>query len=677
MNKNEIIIKKCNGILVESGTHKNVVLATMLNAEVMQFGYMMTTKLLDTIATLKEDKIEKLYNSILSILKDIKGGDVIYGPMYRNFPQQVIEMSEVELYTNAFVHYLSGGQWKPDYNEKPRGIAFEHVNYKILDLVTNEEYKEVFTKILSSKDSISSGDKAIVEWFIKHHPDINIPDIPFKENLCMLAVAQLEKGEDISNMLKTATDVLRVITYMNDGDISLATNTRFKSMRRSRRRVFVNILMNVANEEDFARHRNKWGKLLHNLHVGDYSKKIYDMAVNLRANKRIVTFNSSVEEAIKNKDDAAAVKLLSQRPGEFARRFDHLIRSSTNAAHIYEAFIKVIPKIPSRILLQLWGHLNTRDVEVTKRIVFPKGNTQRAYRLEDPIPALNEDIRTNIISAIKYRLKSDFINKETLGKVWIDEVLKDCPIPTGQRSVSESAFTVARGTRLPFGDKSTLRFFIYWVGQDIDLSASFHDENFEMINEVSYTNLRSAEIKACHSGDITSAPNGASEFIDIDIAGALKHDVRYVVMNVYVYAGPTFKEHEKCYAGWMTRDAVQSNEIFDPKTVEQKADLVSDAMNSIPAIFDLVERKVIWVDLTSSSRVYHGGNNLHSNKATIGEVLSSMADLKNKISLYDLYTLHAESRGELVAEKEDADTVYSLTEGVTPYHINEINSEYY
>lgn len=93
---------------------------------------------------------------------------------------------------------------------------------------------------------------------------------------------------------------------------------------------------------------------------------------------------------------------------------------------------------------------------------------------------------------IQQSLKQRFAALEPLGKVWIDLVLIDCPLPSQQRSSSEGLFNVARGTRLPLANKDsditdTLRLFVYWIGRDIDLSATLHNEEGEMIEQVSYT----------------------------------------------------------------------------------------------------------------------------------------------------------------------------------------------
>ena len=64
-------------------------------------------------------------------------------------------------------------------------------------------------------------------------------------------------------------------------------------------------------------------------------------------------------------------------------------------------------------------------------------------------------------------LQKRFLSLDNLGKVYLDDRLIECPIPSQQRSASTD-FRAARGTRIPFGkEKDTLRFFTYWVGNDI------------------------------------------------------------------------------------------------------------------------------------------------------------------------------------------------------------------
>jgi hypothetical protein len=685
--KTKITLKKLGGTWTPEGSGGSKELTMSLQANLMRLGFIASEELSARLDTLSSSEISAFSNDLIPFLKALKGADVVYNPMYPNFPDQVMDASGAELLFNAIAHYWSLGTWTPDYEVLPREYAFEATKFQQIKLVTEEQYKGVFNKILRSSDSISQEDKNILDYFLQNESDLPFPsEIPFKENMAYMAGRLFELNLDVRNVVKTTTDVLRVLTVMSDGDVSLADNTKFKSLPRSKRRYWIGVLEDVIREEDVQRHRNKWIRLFHNLHVGDYSTKVYNIAKRFRNNETIPTFNSKVEAALKSQNWSAANELLKNRPGDFARRLDHVLRISRSNEVVADTFLEVVDRVPMRVLMQVLGHLKTRREAVKHRFVFPKGSTQHAVKIERNLPQLTVVVLNKLIRGIVNSIIARLSEQEKLGKVWIDPNLEGCPLPSQQRSASEGLFQVARGTRLPIGDKAALRFFIYWKGidSDIDLSATFHDEKFKQIGQVSYTNLRGVE--SFHSGDITRAPNGAAEFIDVGIDGAVKAGARYVAMNVYVFSGPSFADHEICYAGWMTRDHVRSNEIFDPKTVVQKIDVRSQSSVSLPVMFDLVERKAIWMDIATKERNHFGGNNTHSNRPTIEEMVQCFVDSANKANLLELCTMHTIARGEAVEDINEADVVFTTDRGftperegvavVTPYDINDINADF-
>ena len=679
MNKFQIALKYANALPVTESKGHNSEMAATFAASMMQLGFVPSKDLYVILDSLHEDEITSLFNSTIAELRKMKGADVNYTPMYPNFPQQVMEASDVELFVNAILHYWTLGHWQPDYEKLPRDMLFEKTEFKEIGAVGPNAFNDIFTKLLSSNESLSATDKETVLWFLDNDITfLRFPDeIPFKENMATVAAHQLEAGRDVSGFVKTATDVLRVITGMSGGDVSLAENTKFKSQKRKVRRAIVALLDGIDwSEEDFNRHRGKWVKAFHSLHIGEYSSDLYAVAKKLRENQKIETFNGKVQEYIDAKNVKSATQMLMSRPSEFARRIDHLMRLTRTKTYVIDSFLKVADKVPTRVLMQLLGNLKNRTQERDHRVVFPKGATQKARILHETIAPLSKPTVVKLMDGIVQILVNRFSELEEMGNVYIDPELAYCPLPTQQRSASEGMFQVARGTHMPIGDKGTLRFFIYWKGQDIDLSASLHNEEFGLMEHISYTNLRSAKYQAAHSGDITRAPNGASEFIDINIEQAVNCGARYVVMNVYVFAGPNFADHEKCYAGWMTRKSVQSGEVYEPKTVKQKVDLTANSRNAIPVVFDLVERKAIWTDLSTTGRSHFGGNNIHSNQATVEQTLQAITSLDNKVNLYELFKMHAHARGTLVEDREDADVVFAMDEGVTPYDIATINSDF-
>ena len=704
LTKQTIALSKLNSLVLPEGSinvekvdqlqQEHMVLT--FQAELVKFGYILSAKALSAICDLTTNELVKLYNEVVPFLKELKGSNVKHKPMYQNFPNQVIEMDVREMYAIACLHYWTYGQWKPDFDELPREFQPDGKLVQI-DLVSDVQFYSIAQSILLSKDSISENDKNIIKWFIEFHytriePFFN--QISYKETLCFVAGALLEQGKSILSLIKDTTDVLRIATYLSGGDVSLKDNTKFKSLPRRLRRNLLYTLNRVIREEDVMHHKEKWVHLFHSLHVGEYDLgKIKNIAKKIRNHIKIETFNSKIEQLLLEKNYVLSAEYLKKRPGLLVRNIDLLLRESENPAQktILAIFSDIVDQVPTRMLVQLLGNLKGRNDPKLKRFIFSK-NVNKVYVLNKYIPSLETDIVNSLVATIEDSLVKRFKELSELGNVWIDPELMLCPLPTQMRTASKGVFECARGTQFQLSKEAkTIRLFIYWKGQDIDLSATFHDENFQYINHVSYTRLKASNNLAYHSGDIINAPEGASEFIDIDINKALKKGYRYVVMNVYSFSVIPFHEIETCFVGWMERKHVASNEIFDPKTVVQKIDLVAPYKVGIPVIFDLLNKKVMWTDLYGNTcfgysyfigehdMIWKGGINVEANKATINDTLAAISRLPHtRYTLYELFNLHVNARGILVRNPEDADIVFGFDKekGITPFDVNIINSEY-
>lgn len=703
MDKQDILLRKKRMVLVplvKGQADATDPRGLTLQAEVMRLGFLMEQPLLEQLSLLSDDRFEKLYTQVLRTLRNLVGDDVKYKPMYPNFPKQVMDASLAELYTNAILHYWTWGIWKPEYAGDPRLAGFEKVKFKVLRLGRESDVPTLLAEILGSNASVTDKDKEIVEFLMKSYPEAELvkampKDIPFKENLCTFVANCLEKKLSVLGMssLKTATDILRVATHLSGGDVSLAANTKFKSFSRERRRLLVTRLNEIINDDDVFRHRSKWMRLAHSLHVGDYSKvapKAFEVISRVRdGDFKYVSFDAKTERWIVEANVSALITHLSQRPGMFARRLDHLVRSfgknARTANRIINAFLGVADRVDTRVLMQLFGHFKSRANDISQRLVFPKGSAAKATLVKTPLSALPEKRVDSLLDGIKTVLEARFAKLPALGKCFIDPRLGECPVPLSLRSASDGLEVVGRGTRFDLGEKNTLRLFIYWKGEDIDLSATAIKADFTPMYDIAYYNLKEGE--GCHSGDITHAPNGAAEFIDLDIKKMLDKGVRYIAMQVHIFRGPDFADHEVCYAGWMTRDKPNKNEIYDPKTVEQKITLTAQGKTAVPVIFDLVERKAIWMDalvpdsswrnigslvVTNRGKV----NNAMSTRASVMDILKGSLDLSNKPTLHDLFTMHAKARGKLVKQIEKAETVFSVDQGVKPSSTTEILSKY-
>ncbi|MFW9952342.1 MAG: TerD family protein, partial [Candidatus Thorarchaeota archaeon] len=210
----------------------------------------------------------------------------------------------------------------------------------------------------------------------------------------------------------------------------------------------------------------------------------------------------------------------------------------------------------------------------------------------------------------------------------------------------------------------TLRLFNYWKESgsrtDFDTSLIEFDKDMNYKGHVSYTNLSSGGIN--HSGDVTSAPNGASEFIDINMK-KLNDGIKYLGIQVYVYAGENFNQVEKSYAGWMIRDeASSSRKSFDIKTVANKFNMVGAGRYAIPMIVDVEASEIVFVDIfmngTNSMNRVEGAV---KDVSTVAREIVKMVDTKPNMLDLIKYQVEA-SNAELVENKEDATITYGITE---------------
>ncbi|MEI5907921.1 TerD family protein [Bacillus spongiae] len=695
--KNSIYLTRKLKVFIENGEGKlsDVYLSTALK-NIEGLGFTFSKPLIERAKTLSNEAFTTFYTNLVKNLKEQVGANVNHVPMYPNFPQDVMEMTDAELYINAIIHYVT--LLLPNDKAKERFPLLDRVDLKVIDLGSEEDFYLMLSQLIGANTSISLTDKKDIEWAIHTIDDISkiLPKfIPHKENLAF-TIQQLLKHDkasmnEVSHYFNNATDVLRLAVALSDGDISLATPTKFKKFNRPERRFLLGLLDESRNiTEDMIRYKKRWIRLGEILHPGEYRKKFpnaYRAFQVLRNSEKVETFNSKVEAALGEGQINKAVNLLSTRPGEFARRLDHLLRLSEkkhlDSHDVISAFSEVKDDLSTPVLLQLASHFRHRNEERDIRTFFPKGNVAKAWGIENNLPRINNEVCSIVKNLCEEAMRIRFSELPPLGKGYLDERLRDYLVPFSQRSASKSLRTLVRGSKISLPEGNFIRFFLWWkegrVGEehtgrvDIDLSAVIYDEGWEYQSHISYTNLRQGHY-AFHSGDITSAPNGASEFIDFDIPKVLENGGRYVVMSLHSFTDHPYKNLPECFAGWMVRQSPNSGEIFEPATVQDKVDVTSDSTISIPVVLDLLERKLYWTDL-SLTRYLNEYNNIEANKGGLALVAKSMTSIV-KPNLYDLFKLHLEARGELVENIEEAESIFSLQNGITPFDIEKIMAEF-
>ena len=610
-----------------------------------------------------------------------------------------MEASCVELFVNAIIHYWTFGELLPEYEKDERLPLIDSNELTVLSVGTQDDLMQVFSNLVSSKMSLSEQDKEDITAVVKECVDYGkyLPDvIPLKENVALIGKliieeAPLKCSRDLQKYFKTATDVLRLVTALSDGDISLAKETKYRNLKRSERRLILDLLVGCGDiTEDLFRYQYEWIRIAEILHPGEYKYPKYNKVNRafhvLRNERKPLMFGGQVQQAIRQGEIDVASTLLMSRPGDFARQLDKLLREATHVTPVLDDFERVATKVSTPVLLQVRQHFieRARTPKTPVRVFFPKGNLARAKVVKNDLPRLGKALCDKVVSICNDALVAQYKNRESMGNVYVDKELKNYLVPFSQRSASKAVKTIVRGSQVKIKDDAkAVRGFIWWTNKadngsyddrvDIDLSAAIYDENWKYVEHVSYTHLRSSKYSACHSGDITNGGSvkgaGVAEFLDVNIDEVAKNAGRYIVYQVYSYTEQKFSTLPNCRFGWMEREDVNSGEIFEPTTVEMKMDLTADSTTAIPVIFDCVERKFIWCDMTLGigGHSYRGGNNLESNLSGVTAACYAMTNI-NKPNIYDLIMLNTAARGHIVEDRNQADIIFSNDKTI-PYEV--------
>ena len=414
-------------------------------------------------------------------------------------------------------------------------------------------------------------------------------EVPVRENLAVLNVARAKAG--MAMHVTTVTDVLRAAAEASGSDVTLAGRVQFRGIRRVIRTELMRGLQTVltAHREqtaDIPPRAELWKRLGERLHPHEYpefpeAQRVFAIA---RGETDILSRAAQFERLMTaGKPGLAAARLA---PGELWRQADRLLRAPQDPAKpsaVLTSLVGAMPHVSARVLLSMRQHLANRAVQGGPRVFVNRRG--RSWTVADTRAPLSE-------AAV--HMLGEFIDAEMRerlpkGRAYlVDAAVLGAALPLSGKNTSEGLGVWPRGSVSKLDAAEWLRFFFYWHQAsrrtDYDLSVQFLDSQFRMTDQISYTNLRAGGLGE-HSGDITSAPDGATEFINIRLGGVPQGSV--VVPQLYLFngEGEKFSELQEHFFGFMTRDAEQQGRPFEPRSVRMRSVLPGDHRVSMPVAF--------------------------------------------------------------------------------------------
>jgi hypothetical protein len=618
------------------------------------------------------------FSALISALKEMRGGNVEYIPLFNNFPderptdysyflQRVLGAWGINVFDESKfgADPISQRQrqdlFRAAVDAQEKRVADSRVEWIEIEFVSSSQLQQRLCQWVQAELYHSSPVKeALWTDLFKVIEILNPPIIPsriaIKETLARVAARfwQLEN----KLLLHTPTDLLRLFAFLREQDVSLAQPVSFKGLKLSRpqRQVILQFLSSCPNlEEDLLRHKGLWVKCLESLHPGDYKKR-FGRAIeafdNLR-NNRIKSYASRLLNAPLEEQLAIAL----ERPGELIRRAGTLAKiHGSSAVSLALKSLRDVDSIPLPLLMTAYCTLNAD--EAGSRLVINKvgkfyvgDKAESSVRMQPVVEALE------VLILLKLSATKDW------DTVWIDPALFNIVIPLQARKQSDGLLNLARGTRIQLCENcNILRLFVYWHQKekrtDLDLSVLMLDEQFTAGGHVAW-NSYGDDAAIIHSGDIQSAELGASEFIDVDLRKKL--NCRYILPSVIRYCGESFTQLEACHAGWMLRTGKSSQyQAFDPKTVAQKVEIHGEGVVWVPFLLDVVDRELIYVDIVNrGSRTIERNSHFPRLAAAISKLST------NRPTFGKLAHWYALANNAKVVSKEKASTTIGIHDDCT------------
>ncbi|MHB9313639.1 hypothetical protein ACW0TP_02385 [Fusobacterium polymorphum] len=725
---NSIAIRHFNGIYIAKNTNNNInetlsieEFATLIK-KFEGYGYIFSKEL--AIAISKEERnviIDKL-KAVIKVIEDFKS-DKNYTVFYKNFPDEVINMSEVDLYINQILHYWIG--YLPSSNEniiKEDVEPSKLVKSRELNLIDDEMIEKLFIDLLSSNVTLSEQylDDVCVLTNNKSIKELEkyMEYIQMKETLTTVSSYILKKEGVLIGNFKTATDILRLIAKIS-GDELNNKHIHFAYFSRTELSQLMTKLENLQNPmPDIKRYSKPWHTFFKlyakkiNFHKYPKVRNAVDM---LFGDISYMTDRGKINEEIKRLPIMSEeeldnfVKEYIVFYGDYIREILSLLNKAKE--NQYEELLlgleNCVDKVNTRILFQLYDriiNLKAKDKTIP-RLVNSKGKWRR---LRESI-SLSDELLNRVLQIVEDGIKTQLKEKENLGKVFIDEDYKNIMLTTSEKDSNVSLRPMTRGSRIKFNPKAeVLRFFVAWKNLDektlkelntayskldektlkeltpmysrvdVDLSALTFNENLEFNDVVAYYNQKKSGF--AFSGDITNAPEGALEYIDVfDLERLKKKGNRYILMQIRSYNGYTFEEINSVYAGVMELTSIEAKEKKNmySTAIAEGFQIVSSERTTNTILVDLKNYEYIWLDMNMDSyKLDIFQNALNYEEIPYLNDMLRYFSRKQYVTMYDLLKLNADVRGVLTKDKKEADVIFEKVDNKNNLALADILSNY-
>lgn len=518
----------CFVFLADHGEN-NMDYAATVAANLASVGFGMTKADVERLARCSREDIIRLYQDIKPVT-DLQEA-YSYRPFYPNFPQEVMEKDDIEIFIDQFLYAISGFELTPDKMEETRA-AFPFMGETTVHPVrgvSQEEYRNDIRSLMKSSTSYIPCHITMLRVFTQEHPreaaamTPSVEEMKQRENRIILGCILKEQGIDraLVKYCQTPTDVLRYAAVQSEmnaychadpaggknmpqglSDAGLHSDDSYASvyqkaalqydrehmpsfrLPRSDRRFCMSMLEKMSKGKpevlaaDMIQHKSEWKRMFNSMHYPEMVKSgaptLAEASRMIRSNTPVDRYSSRVEKAVREGDLDTVLKETASRPGDFIRRFDKILRIGMEQGEpekVLSQLKECAEKSGIAPVTSLVAHIQSRTKqEEVRSFTIEKSGTvwNTTEKNREPIPQV---ICDRVRGACMEGISEKFRGKGDMGQVYISPEMANYKVPASTRTLNEGVDVGTIGSVTPVNtDKDTLRLFIGWGNERMDSS---------------------------------------------------------------------------------------------------------------------------------------------------------------------------------------------------------------
>ena len=623
MDLNEaVIVRRRRVPLPEPVPGDGVVVARQLDAALVSAGFKLSRGLFEDLAARENGQVIETGIVVLRAARKLVGDHVQHNPYFRDFPFNVpatlefwaelmeralagglvprsgvyVEIGGGELVEAGSLLSLPGyGTVQHTYEDmlaahEALAAGGDRVTLLHLGGTVREEAQALYFELAASRVPLAGEDLDLLAALAAECAAGPQPErIPVRENRAVINKVALAAGRPL--LADTVTDLLRLAAAASDGDVTLETTTRFRSFARAERRTVMAALNSVVGDSaaklaDVPRHAEQWKRLGERLHPHEHgqfpqAQRVFAVA---RGEERISSLAARAERHFRSGQAAQAAGRLADAPGMLFRSLDRLLRGASPAerASVLDIAAHAATAVSGRVLLSVREHFQNRGTDWGAGLPRIFANRKgRAWVTPEARAGIDPGVRRDVLAVLDEAVAARLPEG---GRLIVDPAMLGVALPLSGKPAAPGLGVMPRGSVSDVvpGEQDVLSFFVYWRQQgkrtDYDLSALMTTADFTRGDFVSWQAYHSADAAVTYSGDITDAPDGATEFISCDLR---RMSMPVVIPQVNIYSGEPFDEAAEAFFGYMLRGSEQKGAPFEAATVRMKSDLLYSLENAM------------------------------------------------------------------------------------------------